>query len=156
MQSGIIRIFIFSGSKAMVLVNAVNGRLRVRSPILKIRKIGESIESQVLQMTGVTEARLNPTASSMVVRYDPAQVEMDALEERLEQLCTQTQIRVQKRKRDLSRTLNLASKVGMAGTLAGTIGLAYFGSKKNHERMGWAFLSFAAYHLLKNRTTLLR
>ncbi len=140
----------------MVLVNAVDGRLRVRSPILKIRKIGQSIEAEVLQMTGVTEVRLNPTASSLVVRYNPAQVEMNALEERLEQLCTQTQIRVQKRKRDLSKNLNLASKVGMVGALAGTVGLAYFGSKKNHERMGWTFLSFAAYHLLRNRGTLLR
>jgi cation transport ATPase len=140
----------------MVLVNAVNGRLRVRSPILKIRKVGESIEAEVREMAGVKEVRLNPPASSMVVHYDPAQVEMDTLEERLEQLCTQTQIRVQKRKRDLARNLNLASKIGMAGTLAGTVGLAYFGSKKNHERMGWAFLSFAAYHLLRNRNTLIR
>jgi len=140
----------------MVLVNAVDGRLRVRSPILKVRRIGESIVAEVGQMAGVTEVRLNPTASSMVVRYDPAQVEMEALEERLEALCTQTQIRVQKRKRDLSRNLNLASKVGMVGTLAGTVGFAYLGSKKNHERIAWGFVSFVAFHILRNRNTLLR
>jgi cation transport ATPase len=151
-----ILIPIIAEYAVMVLVNAVNGRLRVRAPILRTRRIGESIESEVQAIPGVTEVRLNPAASSLVVHYDPSATELEALEERIEQLCTQVQIRVQKRRRDLSRNLNLASKVGMVGTLAGTVGFAYLGSKKNHERMAWGFASFVAFHILRNRNTLLR
>lgn len=140
----------------MVLVNAVTGRLRVRSPILRTRRAAEPIEAEVRAIPGVSEVRLNPAAASLVVLYDPQQVEMEVLEERLERLCTDHQARAQRRRRDLSRQINLAGKVGMLTTLAGTIGYAYLGSKKTHERMGWAFLAFTAYHLLRNRGTLLR
>ncbi|MFP4208576.1 MAG: HMA2 domain-containing protein [Wenzhouxiangella sp.] len=140
----------------MVLVNAVNGRLRVRSPILRNRRAAEPIAAEVNGLPGVTEVRLNPAAASLVVLYDPKTVEMEALEERLERLCTDQQVRVQKQRRDLSRQVNLVSKVGMVGSLAGTVGFAYLGSKKIHERMGWSFLAFAAFHLLRNRRTLLR
>lgn len=140
----------------MVLVNAVTGRLRVRSQVLRNRRLAEPIETEVRSIAGVSEVRLNPAAASLVVLYDPEQVEMETLEERLERLCSDHEARAQKRRRDLSRQINLAGKVGMVTTLAGTIGYAYLGSKKTHERMGWAFLTFAAYHILRNRGTLLR
>lgn len=140
----------------MVLVNALSGRLRVRSPNLRDRRAGEAIEAEVRSMAGVSDVRLNRAAGSLVVVYDPAEVEPEAVEERLEQLCMDQQARKVARQRNLSRQVNLASKVAMAGTLAGTIGYAYLGSKKTHERMAWAFLGLAGFHMLRNRRTLLR
>lgn len=140
----------------MVLVNAVPGRLRVRAQVLRNRRLAEPIETEIRAIPGVSEVRLNPAAASLAVHYDPAEVEMEVLEERLERLCLDHQARASKRRRDLSRQINLAGKVGMVTTLAGTIGYAYFGSKTTHQRMGWAFLTFAAYHMLRNRGTLLR
>ena len=140
----------------MVLVNSFSGRLRVRAPVLRSRRFAEPIEAQVRSIPGVSNVRLNPAAASLVVLYDPEQAEMETLEERLEQLCSDQQVRATKQRRDLSRQVNLVSKIGMITSLAGTVGFAYLGSKKVHERMGWAFLAFAAYHLLRNRRTVLR
>lgn len=81
---------------------------------------------------------------------------MEALEQRLEKLWMDRQARVARTRKGLDRQINLASKVGMGATLAGVVGTAYFGSKKTHEQLGWAFLAFTAYHLLRNRATLLR
>lgn len=140
----------------MVLVNAVPGRLRVRSHTLRHRKFAEGIEAEVRATPGVGDVRLNRAASSMVVYYDPGQVEMQVLEDRLEKLCMDRQARVTRQRKNLDRQVNLASKVGMGATLAGVIGTAYFGNKKTHEQLGWGFLAFTAYHLLRNRATLLR
>jgi copper chaperone CopZ len=140
----------------MVLVNAVPGRLRVRSRTLHHRRFAEKIEAEVRALPGVNDVRLNRAASSIVVYYDPGQVELDALEQRLEKLCMERQARVAKTRKGLDRQLNLASKVGMGASLAGAIGTAYFGSKKTHEQLGWAFVAFTAYHLVRNRATLLR
>ena len=140
----------------MVLVNAVPGRLRVRSHTLRHRKFAESIEAEVRATPGVNDIRLNRAASSLVVFYDPEQIEMEALEDRLERLCMDRQARVARTRKSLDRQVNLASKVGMGATLAGVVGTAYFGSRKTHEQLGWAFLAFTAYHLLRNRATLLR
>jgi copper chaperone CopZ len=140
----------------MVLVNAVPGRLRVRSHTLRHRKFADRIETEVRATPGVHDVRLNRAASSIVVNYDPNQVEMEALEDRLETLCMERQASVARQRKNLDRQLNLASKIGMGAALAGTITTAYFGSKKTHEKLGWGFLAFTAYHLLRNRATLLR
>lgn len=107
-------------------------------------------------MPGVGNVRLNRAAASLVVHYDPAQLEMEALEERLEQLCMERQTQVTRQRRNLSQQVNLASKVGMGAAFAGVVGTAYFGKKKVHERLGWSFLGLLGYHLLRNRRTLLR
>lgn len=140
----------------MVLVNAVPGRLRVRSYTLRHRRFAEKIETEVRTMPGVTDVRLNRAASSLVVFYDPGQIEMESLEDRLEQLCMERQARVARTRKSLDRQLNLANKVGMGATFAGVVGTAYFGSKKTHEQLGWAFLALVGYHLVRNRATLLR
>ncbi len=140
----------------MVLANAVPGRLRVRSHTLRHRRFAEKIEAEVRATPGVNDVRLNRAASSLVVLYDPDQVGMEALEERLEALCMERQKRVARQRKGLERQVNLASKVGMGATLAGVVGTAYLGRKKTHEQLGWAFLGLAAYHILRNRATLLR
>jgi cation transport ATPase len=140
----------------MVLVNAVPGRLRVRSHSLRHRKFAENVEAELRATTGVNDVRLNRAASSIVVYYDPSRVEEEALENRLESLCVERQARVARTRKTLDRQVNLASKIGMGATLAGVVGTAYFGSKKTHEQLGWGFLAFTAYHLLRNRGTLLR
>lgn len=50
----------------MVLVNAVPGRLRVRSDTLRHRRFAEKIETEVRTMPGVTDVRLNRALSSLV------------------------------------------------------------------------------------------
>jgi copper chaperone CopZ len=139
-----------------MIVSTVSGRIRVRANRLKSNKIAEKILARAEQLEGVTGARVNPAAGSIVVSYDTRAVDADILEDQLEALCRPPKPANNGKKKTVGRYVNQATKVGMMTTLATSLAYGYLGNKKAHIRFGQAFVAFAGLHMLRHQSTLLR
>lgn len=140
-----------------MIVSTVDGRLRVRANRLKSRKISNSVKERIEALPGVTGVRTNPGAASIVVHFHAEQVETDLLEDEIVKICTPTANGSNGNgKKQLSKRLNQASKVGMIATLATSLAYGFMGKKKPHIRYGTAFVALAGVHMLKHSRNLLR
>lgn len=107
-------------------------------------------------LNGVNSARVNPAAGSLVVTYDAAAHDGEALEKKLEDVCLRAGRDAVPVRRDLQAQLNRVTKVGMIATLGTSLAYGYAGKKKPHIAFGSAFLVFAGLHMLRYRARLLR
>jgi cation transport ATPase len=140
-----------------MVVSTVAGRIRVRSNRLKSKKVADEVRQRAAKLDGVTQARVNPAAGSLVVTYDPGLVDTIELEDALEALCLDTAAAPRKLvSRDVSRHLNRATKLGMMATLGTSLAYGFAGKKKPHIGFGAAFLAFAGMHMLRYQNTLVR
>lgn len=123
-----------------MIVSSVPGRIRVRSRRLKSENRAKAIQAEVETFKGVASVYSNPHAGSLTVAFDPENVEAEKLEDRLEALCDP-------QPNKLERNLEMATRIGMAGTIAATIYQGFYGSKRTHIQLGKAFMGVAAAHL---------
>ena len=122
-----------------MLVSTVSGRIRIRSNRLKQTKFGKAAQREAAAIEGVTDARLNTAAGSLIVSYDTRAVDTEELEDRLEALCSMPATRPANGNKTLSKRLNQATKVGMMATLATSLTYGVAGRKKEHIVFGTAF-----------------
>ena len=140
-----------------MIVSTVDGRLRVRANRLKSKKISESVKKRIEALDGVISVRTNPGAASLIVYFHAEGVDTDMLEEEIVAICTPSKSgKRSEAQSQLSRRLNQANKIGMAGTLAASLAYGYLGKKKLHIQYGTAFVALAGLHMLKYSRTLLR
>jgi copper chaperone CopZ len=139
-----------------MIVSTVSGRIRVRSNRLKSERLANNIRRNAEQLVGVSEVRVNPAAGSLVVSYDTRLVDTIDLEDQLEALCLPATAAKNGKSSAISKHVNRATKVGMMTTLATSLAYGYLGNKKAHIRFGTAFVAFAAMHMLRYQSTLVR
>ncbi|WP_405229156.1 heavy-metal-associated domain-containing protein [Lentisalinibacter sediminis] len=139
-----------------MIASTVPGRIRIRSGRLKSRKIATAVREAATALDGVNSARVNTAAGSLVVTYDAAENDGEALEKKLEDVCLTAGRDALPVRRDLQAQLNRVTKVGMIATLGTSLAYGYAGKKKPHIAFGSAFLVFAGLHMLRYRARLLR
>lgn len=139
-----------------MIASTVPGRIRIRSGRLKSRRIATAVREAATALDGVNSARVNTAAGSLVVTYDAAVNDGEALEKKLEAACLTAGREAVPVRRDLEAQLNRVTKVGMITTLGTSLAYGYAGKKKPHIAFGSAFLVFAGLHMLRYRARLLR
>jgi len=147
----------------MVIVSTLAGRIRVRSARLRSPQRADALVREVRQLAGVSDVQLNAAAGSLCVCFDPAQIEVEVLEQAIERLLAPAAVaplvpRVRQGLEDVRRsaTVNRVTKAGMMGSLGVSLALAVAGRKKAHAAFGTGFVVFAALHMYRNASRLLR
>lgn len=139
-----------------VIVSTLAGRIRLRNRRLRSTGFANRVRREASQIPGVASVRANSAAGCLVVGYDPASIDTEALEDQLEALCLAPAPSRTKATSKLSRQVNRVTKAGMVTTLATSLAYGYLGRKKPHVRFGVAFVAFAGVHMLRYRGSLLR
>jgi len=140
-----------------MIVNTVNGRVRVRARALRSGKEAARIAAELADLPGVVDARPNAGAGCLVVNFDPDAIDVGMLEERIEKLCQAAERMPRNNNgRGLTRQLNRATKYGMLATLTTSLAYGYLGRKKAHIGFGAAFLALAGAHLFRYQSSLFR
>lgn len=140
-----------------MIVSTVRGRVRVRARGLRSENAAARMAAELAEIPGVVEARPNPGAGCLIVKFDPDGLDVAILEERIDALCRAAE-RVPRKNHGggLSRQLNRATKFGMLATLTTSLAYAYLGRKKAHIGFGAAFLALAGAHLARYQASLFR
>jgi len=139
------------------------GRLRLRHPTLRQASRNESLRTTLHGWDGVLSVTGNPATGSVLIHYDavrlpPAEMEAcvaAALRPPLSDDAGEAAARKAPPPSDTLWRMNRAAKIGMLGSLSGTL-LALAVGKKLHAAFGAAHLAFLAVHLTAHRKKLLR
>lgn len=143
------------------------GRLRVRHPELRVASRNQVVQDTLRGWDGVRSVTGNPATGGVLIQYDAARIPPEDMVARIratlwppvsgnadgraeiaEPIPVPTPIA-------LSWRVNRAAKIGMLGSLSGTL-LALAVGKKLHAAFGMAHLAFLAAHLTVHRKKLLR
>lgn len=139
------------------MLSAVDGRIRIRYPLWRESSRLDGAAERLRGLEGVTAVSANARAGSILVHYDPGQVELKQMKTRVLGVINTRNIRptpvapaIENHLADvtLTGTINL-------GMLA-SLGLAFTGSRRLHRRAGKVFLWFVAAHLFVYRKKLLK
>jgi hypothetical protein len=149
------------------IVSAVPGRLRVKDPRLSdhatVRKVIDSTSREL----PVLETHANPTACSVVIRYDARVIPLPEMQKRTEDVlaaCLASRSEEnqpqkyppRKWRRSPRLRLNRYAKIGAMASLAASLGFAYSGRKRLHIVTGWVFVACLCAHMGVFRRTLAR
>lgn len=145
------------------------GRLRVRHPELRVASRNQALQDTLRGWDGVRSVTGNPATGGVLIQYDAARIppadmavrigaalrppvsgNADGRAEAAEAIPVSAPAPT-----PLSWRVNRAAKIGMLGSLSGTL-LALAVGKKLHAAFGMAHLAFLAAHLTVHRKKLLR
>lgn len=141
------------------IVSSLPGRIRLRDPALRQADRLARLSAVLQALAGVQAVEGNVKAGSLVLRYEAAGADVDAMEAAVESaadaefarprpgLNLQPSTRVR---------INRYAKRGMLISLAASLALAAAGRKRWHAATGGVFVAFLAAHLLVHRRHLLR
>jgi hypothetical protein len=115
------------------------------------------IQAGLLKIAGITELHANAGAGSVVVNFDPAQIDTGTLEAKVEAAVDAAlDAPLAHPKRSMKMRVNRYAKVGMLGSLATSLALAATGQKRWHAVTGGLFVACLGVHLNTHRKSLLR
>lgn len=139
------------------IVSSLPGRIRLRDPALRqpdrLARLGAALEA----LAGVLAVEGNLKAGCLVVRYEAAGREVEAMEAAVEALVDAEFSRPRPGLRPSTRVrLNRYAKRGMAVSLGASLVLAAAGYKRWHILTGGAFVACLAVHLAVHRRHLWR
>lgn len=142
------------------IVSRLPGRLRLRDPSLRPPQDNEALRTELGGWDGMVAVEGNPTTGSLLLRYDIAQIpphEMEArVAARLNTHLDQPEApAVAAKERITLRQMNRAAKIGMIGSLTGTL-LALAVGKKLHAALGAMHVAFLMVHIANHRKKLLQ
>ena len=135
-----------------------HNRFRLRNPLLKSDDMARKLAEKFTAVEGVTKVETNPLVGSLLVIYNTAETDAKTILARIKETaardCTDW-LTTNQHHRHNSQFMRRYTKLGLAASLAGTIGtLAVSG--KSHAAAGALFLCFIAAHSYRHRRTLLR
>ncbi len=117
----------------------------------------ELLEVELWKLPAITELQANAGAGSVVINFDPEQVELAALESQVDAAVDKAlDAPLAKTKRPMRMRVNRYAKVGMLGSLATSLALAATGQKRGHAVAGGLFVACLGVHLTTHRKSLLR
>lgn len=139
------------------IVAAIPGRIRVRDRALGVPGRLERLHAALSGLPGVLAIRINAAGGSLVLHYDAALADPDAMEAQLER-CVEAELSTPAKRapRSSRMRINRAAKAGMLASLAATLALAATGNKRWHTLAGIGFVGCLAVHLAAHRQHLLR
>jgi len=139
------------------IVSSLPGRIRVRDKRLRHQARLELLEVELWKLPAITELQANAGAGSVVINFDPEQVEPATLESQVDAAVDKTlDAPLAKTKRPMRMRVNRYAKVGMLGSLATSLALAATGQKRGHAVAGGLFVACLGVHLTTHRKSLLR
>lgn len=139
-----------------VITSRLPGRLRLRSRELRRVSHNEAICRHFRDWDGVESVDGNPTTGGILLRYDVGRLSQEAMEARvLECLEAKPEIPVKKEAGQVLWQMNRYAKLGMLGSLTGTL-LALLAGKKLHAAFGAMHLVFLMVHIANHRKKLLQ
>ncbi|EIC30070.1 hypothetical protein Metal_2334 [Methylomicrobium album BG8] len=139
------------------IVSSLPGRIRVRDNRLRHQARLDILEVELGKIAGITELQANARAGSVVVNFDPGQVDMAFLESQVDAVVDKAlDAPLAKSKRPMKMRVNRYAKVGMLGSLATSLALAATGQKRGHAVAGGLFVACLGVHLTTHRKSLLR
>jgi hypothetical protein len=149
-------------AKMKRIVSAVPGRLRVRDPRLSDRAVAQHVIDSAARKLPVLEARANPAACSVILRYDAQAIPLPEMRQRTEEVlaaCLSSQNGdnpPKKRRRSARMRFNRYAKIGALSSLTVSLASAYAGSRRLHVVTGWIFVACLCAHLAVFQRALLR
>jgi len=135
------------------IVSALPGRIRIRDRALRDRARLARIEEALAGFEGIDSLQPNPRAGSLVLHFDAARVEIEALEAAVDAELARPHA---PRRRSLKMQVNRGAKLGMLGSLAASLALAAAGKKSWHAVTGGLFVACLGVHLAVHRRSILR
>ncbi|MCG5243818.1 HMA2 domain-containing protein [Azospirillum doebereinerae] len=141
-------------------VSHLPGRLRLRHPTLRQASRNEALQATLRGWDGVLSVTGNPATGGVLIHYDPVRFPPVDMEARVAATlgapdAGKAEEAAKKPAAFAPRKLNRAAKIGMLGSLSGTL-LALAVGKKLHAAFGVAHLAFLTVHLATHRKQLLR
>ena len=152
----------------------VEGRIRLRAPLLKDPALARQIAEAAVAIPGMLEVTVNPIASSALLRYDPQVLPTQTLMEYGQNLIAMLEEEASKApapvlqprptpgKRRLAALAALkhsgwkshaarhALTKGLFLALAGTLATGYV-RRRWHAGLGWTFIGLTAAHFFQTR-----
>jgi len=149
------------------IVSHLPGRLRLRHPELRMVSRNQALQATLRGWDGVLSVTGNHVTGGVLIHYDAARIPPADMETRIgAALWPLVSGKSAERTKTpepppsstpspMSWRVNRAAKIGMLGSLSGTL-LALAVGKKLHAAFGAAHLAFLAAHLTIHRKKLLR
>lgn len=139
------------------IVSSISGRIRLRDAGLRDPLRLERLNRSVKSFKGVLTVEANRGAGSLVVHYDPAQIDHGRIEAQLEAMAGAELARPVPERRRITRVqVNRYAKRGMLASLAVSLLLAATGQKRWHALSGAMFVACLMVHLATHRRHLVR
>lgn len=139
------------------IVSSISGRIRLRDAGLRDPLRLERLNRSVKSFKGVLTVEANRGAGSLVVHYDPAQIDHGQIEAQLEAMAGAELARPVPERRRITRVqVNRYAKRGMLASLAVSLLLAATGQKRWHALSGAMFVACLMVHLAIHRRHLVR
>lgn len=138
------------------ITSRLPGRLRLRSQDLRRKRRNETLCQELRGWDGVVSVEGNPNTGGVLLCYDAGQVDPAVMEARiLECLGEKSAAAVENEAGQILWRMNRYAKLGMMGSLTGTL-LALAVGKKLHAALGAAHLAFLLVHVANHRKKLLK
>ncbi|MCQ8129145.1 HMA2 domain-containing protein [Methylomonas rivi] len=139
------------------IVSSTPGRIRVRDKRLRNPARLDILEAELLKIEAINELHPNAAAGSMVVIFDPEQIDLSAFEVKVDAAADRAlDASLSTENRSMKMRINRYAKVGMLGSLATSLALVAAGQKKGHAVAGGLFMACLGVHLTTHRKSLLR
>lgn len=144
------------------IVSRLPGRLRLRDPSLRPPQDNEALRTELGGWDGMVAVEGNPATGSLLLCYDIAKIPAHEMEARVAaRLNTHLGLdqpeapAVAAKERLTLRQMNRAAKIGMIGSLTGSL-LALAVGKKLHAALGAMHVAFLMVHIANHRKKLLQ
>ncbi|ATE61081.1 HMA2 domain-containing protein [Thauera sinica] len=140
------------------IVSSLPGRIRVRDKTLRNLERLARVERALGGVRGVHNVQTNTGAGSVVLHFDPKQVDVAKLEGEVDAVIDAVLAAPARApgQRSLRVQVNRYAKMGMIGSLATSLALAATGQKRGHAVSGAIFVACLGVHLGVHRRHLLR
>lgn len=137
------------------IVSATPGRIRIRDKGLRQNERLTRLQEALAGLPGINECTGNRRTGSLLLRFDPAIVDMTALEATID-AAVDAEFALPVGKHPLRKKLNRYAKIGMLGSMAATLAFAASGNKRLHTAAGTFFVGCMGVHMYTFRHHLLR
>ena len=139
------------------IVSSLPGRIRLRDPALRQADRLDRLSAALANMEGVLAVEGNVRAGSVVLRFEAAAHDVEAMEAAVERVADAEFTKPRPVLRPSTRVrVNRYAKRGMLASLATSLLLAAAGQKRWHIATGGVFVASLMVHLAVHRRHLVR
>lgn len=139
------------------IVSSLPGRIRLRDPSLHQADRLDRLAAALAAMEGVLAVDGNARAGSLVLRYEAAGRDVEAMEAAVDAAADAEFARPRPHLKPSTRVrVNRYAKRGMLASLAASLALAAAGQKRWHALTGGAFVACLMVHLAVHHRHLVR
>ena len=141
------------------IVSSLPGRIRVRDKRLREPGKLRELSTELAKIDAITELQGNARTGSVVVNFDPAAIEIAALEAKLDAAVDKVLADTLKPPLLTKKRVNRYNKIAMVGSLAASLALTMTRRKRwrrLHALTGYVFVANLGVHLYLYRKTLFR